>query len=118
MKDAMARMSAEGSKLSGTAIQTSTTMDVVPSAEDAAKPQKKGDDDSKAGAPPPGLGGLLGGLSRRGAKKSDDADKPEGGQAGPGGRTSFMTMTSEVLKVSTEVSAADVSIPAGFKESK
>ena len=27
-----------------------------------------------------------------------------------------MTMTSEVLKVATDVSAADVAVPAGFKE--
>jgi hypothetical protein len=39
----------------------------------------------------------------------DDANKP---------RATFMTATSEVLKVSTEVSAAEVAVPAGFKESK
>ena len=29
-----------------------------------------------------------------------------------------MTMTSEVLKISTDVSAAEVAVPAGFKENK
>jgi hypothetical protein len=39
----------------------------------------------------------------------DDANKP---------RATFMTVTSEVLKVSTDVSAADVAVPTGFKENK
>ena len=29
-----------------------------------------------------------------------------------------MTSTNEVLKVATDVSAADVAVPAGFKENK
>jgi hypothetical protein len=29
-----------------------------------------------------------------------------------------MTTTSEVLKVTTDVTAADVAVPAGFKETK
>jgi len=30
--------------------------------------------------------------------------------------TAFLTATTEVLKVTTDVTAADVAIPAGFKE--
>jgi len=39
----------------------------------------------------------------------DDAAKP---------RATFMTATTEVLKVVTDVTPADVAVPAGFKESK
>jgi hypothetical protein len=33
----------------------------------------------------------------------------------PKQRVTFMTTTNEVLKVTTDVPAADVSVPAGFK---
>ena len=33
-------------------------------------------------------------------------------------RATFMTISSEVLKVVTDVAAADVAVPAGFKENK
>ena len=39
----------------------------------------------------------------------DDANKP---------RATFMTINTEVLKVVTDVTAADVAVPAGFKENK
>ena len=114
LKPGLARMSAEGGKLEGTSIQTTTTMDTVKSAEQVAQESKE-----RAGAKPDdgdakpqgGLGGLLGGLSKKiGPKKGDeDTGKP---------RATFMTTTHEVLKVGTDVSAADVAVPAGFKENK
>jgi hypothetical protein len=112
LKPAIAKMTAEGGKLDGTAIQTTTTMDTVKSAEQVAqeskeRPAAKADEsDSK---PPTGLGGLLGGLSKKiGPRKGDDEPgKP---------RATFMTTTHDVLKVGTDVSAADVAVPAGFKE--
>jgi hypothetical protein len=107
MKPALARMSAEGGKIEGTPIMTTVTMDAVKSAEQLAQEQKQGDGDAKPSIPR-GVGGLLGGLAKRGAKK-DDEPKP---------RVTFMTTTNEVLKVSTDVSAADLSIPQGFKENK
>jgi hypothetical protein len=117
LKPALAKMSTEGGKLEGTAIQTTTTMDVVKSAEQAAqeskdRPAAKSDDTSGDSKPPRGLGGLLGGLSKKIGPKAgsdDDAGKP---------RATFMTTTHDVLKVSTDVSAADVAVPAGFKENK
>jgi len=60
--------------------------------------------------PATGLGGLIGGLA---AKKI--APKPADANSA---RTTFMTSTNEVLKVATDVTAADVAIPAGFKENK
>ena len=116
MREAMSRMSAEGAKQSGTPILTTTTMDIVAPADEAAKQQPKKEEEEAKPNSSGGLGGLFGSIAKKtSAKKSDDADKSAGGA---GGRTSLMTITSEVLKVSTDVSAADVSIPAGFKETK
>ena len=103
MRQAMEKMAAEGSKVEGTAIQTTLTFDAVASAEQA-EAQKK-EDAPSAGR---GIGGMLGGLARR-ARKTDDAPKT---------RTTFMTSTVEVLKLSTDVAASDVAVPAGFRESK
>ena len=111
MKQALGRMSAEGGKIDGTAIQTTTTMDSVKSAEQIAEEAKAGDNDGKSAASG-GVGGLLGGFAKKMAQKKmggDDANKP---------RATFMTMTSEVLKVVTDVSPADVAVPAGFKEGR
>jgi hypothetical protein len=110
MKDAVAKMNAEGGKLEGTAIQTTMTADAVKSAEQIAEETKARtkEDDSKA-APPATPGGLLGGFAKKMAQKkmAGDSDvKP---------RATFMTATTEVLKVTTDVTAADVAVPAGFQ---
>lgn len=57
---------------------------------------------------------MLGGLAARAAAKK---------VAGPSAneskdRATIMTMNHEVLKITPSVSAADVAIPAGFKENK
>jgi hypothetical protein len=114
MKDALGKMSAEGGKIDGTAIQTTTTMDTVKSEEQIAEEAKaaKSGDDSKSSTPT-SAGGLLGGFAKKMAAKKmssgDDAAKP---------RTTFMTTTTEVLKVVTDVTPADVAVPAGFKENR
>jgi hypothetical protein len=114
MKEALGKMSAEGGKVEGTPIQTTTTMDAVKSADQIAQEQKAGNSDSSSSSTPPtSAGGLLGGLAKKMAAKKvaggDDASKP---------RATFMTATTEVLKVATDVSPADVAVPAGFKENK
>jgi hypothetical protein len=102
MKDAIARMNTEGAKLEGTAIQTVTTMQAVPSAEEA-----KRQSEASARSKPSGLGGMLGGmLAKKMAKKDDGKGSP------------FLTATTEVLKVTTDVGAQDVAVPAGFKETR
>jgi hypothetical protein len=111
MKQAIARMNVEGQKLDGTAILTTITMESVKSAEQVAADAKKSESESKPNVSG-GVGGLIGGFGKKIAAKKmggDEAAKP---------RTTFMTGTTEVLKVVTDVSAADVSVPAGFKESK
>jgi hypothetical protein len=111
MKQAIARMSAEGAKLDGTAILTTITTDAVKSAEQIAAASKQTESDSKPNVSG-GVGGLLGGLAKRAAAKKmggDDAGKP---------RSTFMTSTNEVLKVVTDVAPADVALPTGFKETR
>jgi hypothetical protein len=107
MKQAMGRMTTEGAKIDGTAILTTVTMDGVKSeAEMAEAAKQQNDDDNKPGAG--GVSGLIGGFARKAAaKKMQGENKP---------RSTFMTSTIEVLKVSTDVAAADIAVPAGFKE--
>jgi hypothetical protein len=78
----------------------------VKSPEQLAEERQTGQDDKLSNAR--SVGGLLGGLARKAAKK-DDEPKP---------RTTFLTTTNEVLKVTTAVTADDVAIPVGFKENK
>jgi len=108
MKQAMSRLTEEGAKIGGTAIQTETKIDAVKSAEEMAEEQKAQADDANQGGGG-GLGGLVGGLARRATRKNQEA---------PSSHTTVMTTTTELLKVATGVSAADVAIPAGFKEAK
>jgi hypothetical protein len=100
-------MSAEGGKIAGTAIQTTTTMDAVKSAEQIAEETKASENEGNASASG-GVGGVLGGFAKK-KMGGDDAAKP---------RATFMTMTTDVLKVVTDVAPADVAVPTGFKENK
>jgi hypothetical protein len=111
MKQALGRMTTEGGKLEGTAIQTTTTMDAVKSPEQMAEEAKAKETDNKSAASG-GVSGMLGGFAKKMAQKKmggDDAAKA---------RATFMTLTNEVLKVVTDVTAVDVAVPAGFRENK
>ncbi|HUR32966.1 MAG TPA: hypothetical protein VM032_04170 [Vicinamibacterales bacterium] len=117
MKPAFEKMATEAQKLQGTAILTTTTVDAVKSAEQvAAEKESASDSRSSSSAPPASVGGLLGGFGRRMAQRKSGND--EAAAAGPKDRATVVTTTSEVLKVATAVSAEEVAIPAGFKESK
>jgi len=104
IKPALDKMRAEGGKVEGTPILTTTTMDAVQSAEQAAQAQKSGG----SGAPPTSSGGLLGGFGKKMAKK-DEAPKSS---------ATFLTSTLEMLKLTTDVAADAVAIPVGFREEK
>jgi hypothetical protein len=104
IKPALEKMRAEGGKIDGTPILTTTTMDAVQSAEQAAQAQKSGG----SSAPPTSIGGLLGGFGKKAVKK-DEAPKSS---------ATFLTSTLEMLKLTTDVPADAVAIPAGFKEEK
>ena len=109
MKPALDKMRAEGGKMpNGTAILTDMKMESVPpgtanqtSAAPAApeEPKKRG------------LGGMLGGLK----KMAEQAEKKEGGKPE---RAIIMTTSVEMLKLTTDVDAASVALPAGFTEKK
>ena len=108
VKPALAKLSANGDKVTGTPILTTITTDSVKSAEQMAQEQKAQSDQSSNSGGGGGIGGrLLGGLAGKVVKKDE-----------PQARTTFMTTTNEVLKVTSDVGANDVAIPAGFKESK
>ena len=112
MKDALGKMTAEGGKIEGTPIQTTTTIDAVKSAEQMAEEAKASGNDSKPTAAG-GVSGMLGGFAKKMAQK-----KAGGGEDANKDRATVMTTTTEVLKVVTDVSPADVAVPAGFKENK
>ena len=108
MKPALDKMRAEGGKLSGTAILTEVRIESVP----------PGTANQTAAAPPPpeepkkrGFGGMLGGLK----KMAESADKSNGRKPE---RAVIMTTSIEMLKLTTDVDAASVALPAGFTQAK
>jgi hypothetical protein len=90
---AMERMQKDGSKLSGTAIDTTTTVEAVKDPAEAQSDQQSG-----AGG---GIGGML---ARKVMKKNDSP------------RSTPFTMHHQYLDISKSVDAADLAIPAGFKD--
>ena len=111
MAPALARMRTEGAKMDGTPISTVVTMDGVKSADQLAEEAKSRDEDSKPKVSG-GLGGMMGGLAKKVAAKKMGGD--DAGRV----RTTVMTSTTDVLKVVTDVTAADVAVPSGFKENR
>jgi hypothetical protein len=108
MKPALDKMRAEGGKLSGTAILTETRMESVPpgtASQTAAAPAPAEEPKKR------GLGGMMSGLKKMAeASEKSNSGKPE--------RAIIMTTSVEMLKLTTDVDAASVALPAGFKESK
>lgn len=108
IKPALDKMRAEGGKLDGTAILTEMRMEAVP----------PGAANTTAAAPAPaeparkGLGGMLGGLKKMAEqqKAADPNAKPQ--------RAMILSTTIEMLKLTTDVDAASVALPAGFREDK
>jgi hypothetical protein len=107
MAPAIAKMRAEGVKLDGTPVMTVLTFEAVQSAEQIAAEQKESKPSASGG-----LGGIAGGLMRRATQKKSEGDQNQKGRA------RVMSSTTEILKVVTDVAAADVAVPAGFKENK
>ena len=112
LKEGFARLSKED--FGGTAIQSSTTVDAVKSAEQmkqqAAGSSTAGNSDKPN---PASIEGAIGGFMRRRQQQKE--------QAAPGAnansaRSTVMTINNEVLKIATGVTPADVALPAGFKE--
>ena len=95
VKQAMERLQAEGTKLQGTPLATTTVFEAVKSKDQAAQ-------DSQQSS-----GGGLGGMLARKMMKNES--RP---------RATVFTLTHETLEVSSTVAAEDLQLPAGFKEKK
>jgi hypothetical protein len=114
VKDAFARFSKED--LGGTAIQSTTTMVSVKSAEQMKQQASGGSSaSSDEKANPLSVGGALGGFMRRRQQQNQEKEAAANPNANPAHST-FMTINNEVLKIATTVTTADVAMPAGFKE--
>jgi hypothetical protein len=95
VKQAMERLNAEGTKLEGTPLATTTVFEAVKS-----KAQLEQTSQQNSGG---GLGGMLARRMNKGAEKP---------------RTTIFTVNTETLEVSTAVAPEDLQIPVGFKEKK
>ena len=114
VKEAFARLSKED--FGGTAIQTTTTLDGVKSAEQMKQEASSSASASSSEKPNPlSVGGAIGGFMKRRQQKQEETAAAKG--ADPS-RATFMTINNEVLKIASNVSATDVALPAGFKETK
>jgi hypothetical protein len=109
LKEAFARLSRED--FDGTAIQTTTTIDAVKSPEQMKQQTAAPGDTEKPN--PLSVGGAIGGFMRRRQQQQQEQQAAAGGNPA---RSTFMTINNEVLKIATNVTAADVAMPAGFKE--
>jgi hypothetical protein len=107
--DALQRMQNENASMDGTPILTTVTIE---SQQNAQQTAQSGEQEQPK--PSGGIGGMLGGLGRlKRSQKTDENPAPAGAAKG---RSTFMTTVNEVLGVTPDVSDADVSIPAGFKQ--
>jgi hypothetical protein len=115
MKEMMAKMQAENVNMDGTPILTEMVMESVRGADQVASADQKQENakesDSGGITSIRGLGGMLG---KKMARKKED----EGAADKPKNRSTVFTTNHELMKVATSVNAADLSIPAGFKEKK
>jgi hypothetical protein len=92
------RMAKEGNKLNGTPVDTTMTLESVKSKEQMTQAQSQ-----NSGSSGGGIGGLL---AKKMMKKSD-----------PGAaRSTVFTSHHQYLEISKSVDAADLAIPAGFKD--
>ncbi len=102
LKQASERLSKESSKLQGTPLASTTTFEVVKSREQMAAASDSGSSGGGGG----GLGGML-------ARKIAKRDSSE-----PKAHATVFTVIGETQEVSTSVAAADVAVPADFKQKK
>jgi hypothetical protein len=110
LKPAMEKAAAEGSKITGTAILTEMRVEAVPpgTANQTAEALPAAEEPKKKG-----FGGMLGGLKKmaeQSQQQNNSNQKPQ--------RAIVMSTSVETLKLTTDVDAASVAMPAGFKESK
>lgn len=117
IQQVMERSKDQVEKLDGTALMTVMTIESVRGTDppEGSKAQKPEEPEQEEPAPT-GLGGLGGMLGRKMMKKKSEPQPQQGARPAAGGRTLLLTSTTEYLKIATEASAADVQVPAGFRE--
>lgn len=116
LQKAMERSKDEATKLDGTALVTISKIETVAGTEARGDQQaQKADEQKEEDAAPTSVGGLGGMLGRKMMKKKTQ-DQAQQNPQSAGGRTTMMTSTIEYLKIVTEASAADVTLPQGFRE--
>jgi len=122
MGPSMEKIKMEAAKMEGVAVLTVTTFQAVASKEVQAQAQQQQAQSDSAGAAASvptskkGLfGGIAAGMAKKVMQKKSEEKNDEGVTATPG-RATIMTSTSELLKLSSDVTDADVAIPAGFKQ--
>ncbi len=99
LQKALARMQQEGTKMDGTPLESVLTVQGVKSPEQM---QAKEEESSSGGG---GLGGML---ARKMMKKK--SEEPAGA------KSTIMTITHQVISVSTSVTPGDLQVPPDFKQ--
>ena len=114
LTEAMGKMEIEKVNMNGTAVMTVVRAEVAAPPDAASNtssaPKAAPAEQNKQSTIPTSIGGLLGGLGKKAAPKPEESDANKPG--------TLMSTTNELVSVSSAVTAADVSIPAGFKEKK
>jgi hypothetical protein len=118
MKDAIGKFQAENVNMDGTPILTVMSMESVAGPEQMQRQQQqqKSQASDSSTTNITSVGGLLGGLGRRAVRKRAEQQQQKQQENATPGRATIMTMNHELVKVLTDVTAADVAIPAGFKQ--
>lgn len=122
LKDAMGKFQAENVNMDGTPILMVMTTETVANPEQMQQQQQQQQQQAQQNDNttnvPTSIGGLIGGFGRKAARnraQQQQQQQQESGSSTPG-RSTMMTMNHEVIKVATDVSAADLAIPPGFKQ--
>lgn len=99
--------------MNGTSLRTVLTMDAVASPQQEAQAGKEGGEEPA----PTSIGGMLGRFGKKLAKKDSAKDTKDGaGGAAAANRVTVFTSTTDIVSVADSATAADVAIPAGFKQ--
>jgi hypothetical protein len=109
IRPALEKAAAEGTKMEGTAILTEMKIEAVPPGAADAPAAAPAPEQKKSG----GFRGMIGGLKKmaeQGNQNNSSNEKPQ--------RAVVMTGSVEMLKLTKDVDAASVALPAGFKETK
>jgi hypothetical protein len=118
MKDMMGKMETEKVNMEGAQILTEMVMETAMTSEQAAQQRSQDRQQEQESPGISSMGGIGGLLGRKLSRKKEEKPEAPPPNSPPSNRATIMTTTHELLKVSTSVPAADLSIPAGFKEKK